>query len=245
MDDPELKRFDFLSRGPCVPTQYVEDYYGLPWPLPGDLRQVFEAWQERLPKRPNCGAGRISRYELEAFMERKRVAPKKWLGARLGMRVESLDELLSRLKEVGMRPERYVAYADLIDESLSEDLVRSLPGLRFRTFSDHNSFCQGLHAELDKELGIKVQPLFCATADRLGESPRQFARDFECITLDPVSGKHQIWLDFRKPLTLGPDRCSKLFYVENRDALRPYCAGTQEPDGLEEYLEFLAGQQSG
>jgi hypothetical protein len=178
-------------------------------------------------------------------MQQKNVLPKKWMGARLGMTVESLDELLSRLKDIGMRPQRYVAYADLMDESLIEELVPNLPGLRFRTFSDHNSFCQRLHAELDKQLGIKVQPLFCATADRLEDYPRQYAHNFDCITLSPVSGKHQVWLDFRKPLNLGADRCSKLFYVENRDALRPYGAGTQEPDDLEEYVQFLVRQQDG
>ncbi len=90
----------------------------------------------------------------------------------------------------------------------------------------------------------KVQPLYCATANRLEDYPRQFASNFDCITLNPVSGKHQVWLDFRKPLNLGPDRCSNLFYVENRDALRPYCAGTQEPDDLEGYVQFLAEQQN-
>ena len=67
--------------------------------------RILKLRQEGLPKRPNCRAGGVSRYELEAFMERKRVAPKKWLGGhRLGMRVESLDELLSRLKKVEITP---------------------------------------------------------------------------------------------------------------------------------------------
>jgi len=176
-------------------------------------------------------------------MQQKNVLPKKWIGARLGMEVASLDELLTRIKDIRMRPQRYVVYTDLIAESLPEDLVPNLPGLKYRTFSDHNSLCQRLHADLDKVLGIKTQPLFCATADRLQDCPRQFASHFDCITLAPVSGKHQMWLDFRKPLNLGPDRCSKLLYAENRDALRPYCAGTQEPDDLESYLQFLAGQQ--
>jgi hypothetical protein len=160
------------------------------------------------------------------------------------MKTASLDELLSRLDDIGMRSQRYVIYADLVAESLSEDLVPNLPGLRFRTFSDHNSFCQRLHADIEKTLGIKVQPLFCATADRL-QDWRQYASHFDCITLLPVSGRHQLWLDFRKPLNLGPDRCSRLFYAENREALRPYCAGTQEPDDLETYIQFLAGQQNG
>ena len=244
MDEHEQQRFDFLRQGPCVPVQYVRDYYGLPWPLPGDLRPDFEAWQRRLPRRVNCGEGCVSRYEVETFMQQRNVVPKKWIGARLGMKVVSLDELLSRLQDIEMRPQQYVVYADLIAESLSEDVVPKLPGLKFRTFSDHNSFCQRLHADLEKVLGIKVQQLFCATADRLQDYPRQFASNFDCITLAPVSGKHQMWLDFRKPLNLGPDRCSKLFYAENRDALRPYCAGTQEPDDLEEYIHFMAGQEN-
>ena len=101
-----------------------------------------------------------------------------------------------------MRRERYVVYADLIDESLPEDLATNLPGLRFHAFSDHNSFCQRLHADLEKTLQIKVHPLFCATADRL-QDRRQYASDFDCTTAEPVSGKHQMWLDFRKPLNLG------------------------------------------
>jgi hypothetical protein len=239
----EQERFDFLRQGPCVPVQYVQDYYGLPWPLADDLHPDFELWRGQLRRPADCGEGNISRYELETFMQQKSVLPKRWLGARLGMKAVSLDRLLSRLKDIGIRPQRYVVYDDLIAESLSEDLVQNLPGLKFRTFSDHNSFCQWLHAELDKVLGIKVQPLFCETATRLQDS-QQFASHFDCITLSAVSGKHQMWLDFRKPLNLGPDRCSKLFYAENRDALRPYCAGTQEPDDLEAYMQFLAGQQN-
>ena len=42
---------------------------------------------------------------------------------------------------------------------------------------------------------------------------------------------------------LAPDRCSKLLYAENRDELHDFCAGTQEPDDLERYLQFLAGGQ--
>ena len=52
-----------------------------------------------------------------------------------------------------------------------------------------------------------------------------------------------MWLDFRKPLNLAPDRCSKLLYVENHDVLRPYCAGTQEPDDLQQYAQILAEEQ--
>lgn len=246
MTEQEQIRFDFLRQGPCVPPRYIRDFYGLPWPFPSDLRTAFEAWQGTQRRRTSCGAGRVSRVELESFMHNKAVIPRKWMAARLGMQVASLDELLEHLDEIGMRLQRYVVYPDLIAESFSEDLVLNLPGLKFRTFSDHNTFCQRLHADLNKQpVGLVVRPLFCATSDRMGDYPRLFASTFDCLTLLPLSGKHQVWLDFHKPIKLGPDRCSKLFYVENREGLREYCAGTYEPDDLDVYSHFLAGQADG
>ena len=245
MNEQERQRLDFLSAGPCVPVDYVGAYYGLPWPLTDDLGRDFENWQAQRRRRVNCHAGAVSRYELETFMQQKNVVPKKWMAARLGMTEASLAALLNHLSDLQMRPQRYIVYLDAIAESLSEDLVPNLPGLRFRVFSDHNSFCMRLHADLHRILGIEIEKLFCATSDRLGDYPRQIATDFDCITLEPLSGKHQVWLDFRKPMNLRPDRCSKMFYAENREALRPYSFGQQDPEDLEEYLHFLAEHEHG
>jgi len=238
MTPEEEQRFNFLRSGQCVPVEYVRDYYGLQWPFQDDLLHDYEAWAVRFRRREACAGGCVPRYELEAFMQQQHVVPKKWMGARLGMTVASLDLLLAHLQDIGLRPQRYIIYPQLISEALSEDIVPNLRGLRFRTFSDHNSFCERLHAELAPILGAQVERLFCATADRLRDL-RQFANNFDCITLAPVSGKHQMWLDFQKPLSLGPDRCSKLFYAENHHALRPYRTGSQEPDDLEMYQQFL------
>ena len=243
MTEQERQRFDMLHEGPCVTVAYVYEYYGLPWPLSSDARGDYAAWTSRLARPAQCPEGRLSRYELEGFMQQNRLLPKKWMAARLGMDEDSLDELLTRLAHLGMRPRRYVVYDHLIADSLAQDIALHMPGLQYRAFSDHNSFCARLHAELQNELGLAVQPLFCATAVLMGDCPTQYASHFDCITLAPVSGKHQVWLDFRKPLTLPPDRCSKLFYSEHRDTLRPFCAGTQEPDDLDQYVQFLAGKQ--
>jgi hypothetical protein len=244
MTPQEEQRFNFLRSGQCVPVDYVRDYYGLQWPLEGDLLHDYGVWVGRFRRTDQCPGDAVPRYDLEAFMQQKQVVPKKWMGARLGMTVASLDRLLDRLRDIGLPPQRYIIYPQLISEALSEDLVPNLRGLRFRTFSDHNSFCGQLHAELAQILGEPIERLFCATSDRLQEYFRQFANNFDCITVEPVSGKHQMWLDFRKPLSLSPDRCSKLFYAENHEALLPYRAGRQEPD-LELYQQFLAGQAHG
>ncbi len=92
---------------------------------------------------------------------------------------------------------------------------------------------------------MEVERLFCATSDRLQEYPRRFAAHFDCLTLELLSTKHSVWLDFRKPLNLPPDRCSKLVYLENRDMLKPFSAGTGEPDNLSEYERFVESAQRG
>jgi hypothetical protein len=242
MTTDEQGRFDLLRQGPCVPPEYVEEFYGLPWPFQDDLLRDFENWSSRIRKRTHCPEGLVSRYELESFMGQARMVSRKWMAARLGMSTESLQDVLSRLQLLGMRPQRYIVYPELISDTLAEDIIPVLPGLRFRTFSDQNSFCSRLHADLRESLKIEIHPLFCTTSVRLQEYPRQFSSHFDCITLEPLSVKHQLWLDFRKPLNLGPDRTSKLFYAENREQLKPYCAGSQEPEDLEIYEGFLAAQ---
>ena len=142
-----------------------------------------------------------------------------------------------------MHPQRYNVYLGFISESLPDDLIRNLGSLRFRTFSDHNSFCERLHAEIDKSLELKVDPLFCTTSDRLEDYPKQFAINFDCITLEPVSGKHQMWLNFGKPLYLAPDRCSKLLYAENYEILSSCRSCRLEPGNLDLYQQFLSKDQ--
>ncbi|MCL4205669.1 MAG: hypothetical protein KJ000_24570 [Pirellulaceae bacterium] len=241
MNMQEHQRFDWLRQGPCVPFAYVRDYYELDWPPTGDLEHDYEKWVNLKKRRHKCSEDELSRYEIEAFMQEKSVVPKKWMAAQLGTDTASLDELLGRLPDIGMRPQRYVVYADLIDRSLPRDIVSSLPSLEFVTFSNHDSFCKLVHAELRDNLGIQLEPLFCATSKLVQDDPPRYASYFDCLTLDPVCGKHQLWLDFRKPLELAADRCSKLLYAHNREELAPYCAGTREPDDLEWYESFLAG----
>ncbi len=236
MTPEEQKRLAFLSQGPCAPPTYIKDFYGLDWPLCGEANEDFARWREKFRRPTGCSEVEPSRFELEMFLQQQRVLSKKWMAVRLGMQIDSLEEILPRLPDLGLRTQRYVVYPEFISDSLLDDLVTHLSGLKFRTFGTNNSFCERLHAELSDSLGIEIQPLFCETSIQLNDDPLWFANTFDCITLKPLSTRHQIWLDFgKKPLALAPDRCSKLFYVENRADLKSYCAGTREPEGLELY----------
>lgn len=245
MTPQEKERLAFLQQGACTPLQYIKDYYGLTWPFEGDLEHDFKIWRKSLQRPKDCEPDSVSRYEIEAFMNQKHVVPTKWMAAMLGMQEHSFQQFADQLENLGLRPKRYLPYENMASRELIEDVVPALRDLRFRTFSDHNSFCTRLHADIAAELELTIEPLYCETSIRLEDHERQFAKYFDCITLEPLSVAHLMWLDFRKPLTLGPDRCSKLFYVENRDDLRGYCAGAGEPDELCIYEKVLEGVANG
>ena len=52
------------------------------------------------------------------------------------MKPESLDELLPELPRIGLS--KNTIYRQFVEKPLSDDLVRTLPGLRFRTFGTHD-----------------------------------------------------------------------------------------------------------
>jgi len=244
MHDHETQRLDFLKQGPCAPAEYLSDYYGLTSPFEGELLEDYNAWTPPFRGQPPCTQTQFSRWKLESFLQAKRIVSKKWMGARLGVKAAIVDQILDGLPKIGLRKKRYEAYADLLSDSLPEDLANNLPGLRFRTFSDHNSFCELLHARLLDDLHVEIPQagkLFCATSGELDEPIQSYANAFDCITLKPLSTRHAMWLDFRKPLSLGPDRCSILFYAQNHDDLKPWHAGTREPANLDEYLQVAQG----
>ena len=235
MTAQEQRYFEMLTLGPCVPFQYVTDFYGLPWPLPEDVRPDYDAWMSRLRRRHACAQGSISRYELESFMQQKKVVPKKWMGARLGMKVSSLEELLSRLNEIGMRDQRYVVYSELISEALADDIVPNLPSLKFRTFSDHNSFCLRLQGT--------SRPLGWYGKKQLGYANIQTIRascDLDDYYLADEAEAIYLRLDFDYK-TLGDPFSHPLAHIHIEGDLSPRFAldGGTSGNIVVDYLEFL------
>lgn len=238
MNNAQQSHFNMLRGEECVPTSYVQAYYGLTWPLPDGASDAFQQYHNSLPCSKQCSDDSVSRYELEGFISRANLLPHKWMAARLGMKEESLDKVLNGLGKLGMQQKRYVVLPGFVAESLAEDIIRFLPDMRFRIFADHDSYCERLHGELGEALDIRVEALFCATSDHLQDNPRRFAMYFDCLTLEPVSTRYSVWLDFHKPLYLPPDRCSKLFYAKNRGELGQFIMGG-EPEDVDKYEAFL------
>jgi hypothetical protein len=196
---------------------------------------------------PELADDRAPRFHVERFLDVQELDSLKFAAAKLGMQPDSLQDLLPRLPEIGLRT-NYEPYTGLglIGRSLSADLTRKLPGLRFKTFGTHDAFCELLHAALSDVLEFEAEPLYCATQEEMAAAEnayRMFASTWDNLTMQPLSVKHQVWLDLGKPLSLTPDRCSKLFYARNRDRLCGHLAGRGEPRNMDVYLRFIEANQ--
>ncbi len=237
MTAKEKKRFAMLSAGPGADLDYISDYYGLSWPLSGAYAGAFESFMRTAPKGRKPQGKLISRIDIEAFMVLNDLSPMKWAAARMGISAGSLGEVLKKIHNIGMLPSRYDVGDGFIADSMQDDLIRHLPGIRFRVFNDNTDFCRRLHAELQKTLSVTVEPLICATSGALGEAPVRFAYDFDCITLKPLSLHHALWLNFHKPLNLPPDRCSRQYFAKNKGMLSAFLLnpGEGSAETLQEY----------
>lgn len=234
MNAGEARNLDELKSS-CATIGFVEATYGIAWPPSEPFAGHFADWCESRRSK-TCDGSRIDRYAFEMLLRTQRLTTRKYASASLGMTPRSLDRVLTGLPKLGL-PKKYEVYPGIIDESLSQDLVRFLPGLRFRTFGSHDSFCERLHPILRAANGMEVEPLWCATAQRFGE--RTFASTWDNITLLPLSVRHGVWLDLGKPVALPPDRCSKLFFAENYEELKSNLAGRRDPRDIEDYRELL------
>ena len=165
-------RFDMLQ-GRFIDAQYLTDYYGLDGLADNaTLLADMARHRETLRNPPSPRDGMTDRYVLEAFLQTRRLLPIKWAAARLGMKQPMLVSILDRRLELPtpLRKE-YLDYGCLVEEGLSEDLLRALPQMRFRTFYDHESFCDHLHAALTETLklaepDVQDGKLWCSTDRR-------------------------------------------------------------------------------
>jgi hypothetical protein len=226
----------------CVSMEFLRDLFGIEWPPSDEFVEEYQAWATQRSFHERCGAPLRSRWVAEWFFSDNRLEPLPWAAASMGMKPESLVEVLPLLPRVGLR-RKYDVYPNVIDKSLSDDLVRSLKGLRFRTFGTHNSYCTLLHNTLKDATGVTIKPWYCETSLKVEDYPQQFASTIDSITLEGLSTKHSVWLDLGKPMRLAPDRCSKLFYAENRAEMQGMIAGSGEPEDLNVYLYWIASKK--
>jgi len=229
MKPKELDRIKQLS-SEFSPAPVLMELYGVTFPdqkLLGSMR----AWVNRIRRNKALEStdGKISRYVFENYLQQRNLVPIKLAAYQLGMEVDSFKEVVGALEYQGHAEACFSAVSDqLVDEAVIRRFTRFFKGTAHTIFSNHTSLCSALHSSIREELGIDVEPVYCETAQELGEP--DFAHEVDAITSKPIGIRFQVWLDFGKPGNLRPDACSMYFYSKNRDLLSKYLLFGREPN---------------
>ena len=99
--------------------------------------------------------------------------------------------------------------------------------------------------EIQAALGITVTPVHCLTSQVIGETPPDFAHDFDSITNEPMGISFQLWLETEKPIQLRPDSCSWITYIRFEDVLKDQVVGRRDEqlekhrNAIRKYLQAL------
>ena len=230
------RRIDQL-RGEWIDEDTLRAIYGLPLD-DEDFTVDFRRWG-RLLRRPRevRRNGSVNRTALENYFSQRKVLPRRWSAARLGMTQPSLERALETLEEKGLL-QLGLSQGPTLTAALDQVLVQTLPALQGRVFGNHSDFCRRLHQAL-RAFGVEIEEMYCHT-DRLlhpdNTDNTDYSSEYCMITDAPVGLRFRVWLDFGKPMNLAPDTCSTRAYFEPDRAplLEAYVMGSrpERPRGL-------------
>ena len=215
-----MRRLELL-RTPCWPISEITDYYGYHL---DNAWNAFQQWSIAYPYFVPCADGQVNRFAFESFLAANKAETPKWLAASLGMTTESFLSVLNQREALGII--RNPLFSDcVIDINFREVLKDSIRESKFRSFASHSGFCKWLHSRLGERLNRQIQPLLVADSRYPDES--DFAYSFDCITKAPLGLREQIWLNFKKPISLSPDKCAKDVYFHFKRYLKPFLLGRE------------------
>lgn len=210
---------------PIVPIEFIYEFYGVfLLSLPRFLHAYHTWTQRRAMKRFIASDTMIHRHGFELYLRHRRLVPAKFIAARHGMTPESLYTWIDAMKNEDIHVR---AHGNLIDEGLFRHLDDIIPSWNGLDLPDHEAFCERLHKSIEKEFKIDIDPVFCETATALKE--KAYAYGIDSITGHPFGLKRSVWLNLNKPLCVGYEACSLLFYCKNKDVLKQYKFTGEDP----------------
>ena len=233
MNELERTRYQALQHD-WIPINIAADIVGAD---PAGLEPRLNAFGRlfRQPKQAFQGA-LVSRYLFEVYLQHSGLLPRPVASLHLGMTEDSLVATLNALEDQELIVRNTLDWPDDVVEG---DFVKSIhtfiPELRHTTFGDHSSYCRDVHAALARQFGVDVEAVYCSTSELLDEAPYDLAYERCCVSHRPTGLRHQIPLNFGKPLRLAPDVCAKRFYAIHVEELQQYVLGT--PPLIDDVLE--------
>lgn len=232
MNENERRRFQALQ------LEYVsyEEAEAILWIRPDHpfLLPVLRSFGDLVqPGRPIFQNGTVSRYMLEICLQHFLLVPFPRAAARLGMTVESLKNTLQAMIDAGrMTPSALSMTSPTVGQKIVDDMHKQFRALQHRVFGDHNDYCESLHHAIQAELGVAIEPAWCTTSRALTPPKNDYAYTLCMISGEPTAVQNQVYLNFKKPLRLPPDVCSRRVYARNRSTLRPHAFTDEDVAGL-------------
>jgi hypothetical protein len=210
----------------CAPD-FFGAYYGLDLDRDVALRKDYTFWMHGREREP-FKDDRVDRWSFELFLQTRDLVSRKWMATQLGMKLNSLTQLLEKLDDLGPAF-RYHKSDDLIGKNFGRQLEELIDDFQLRV-PDSKKYMATLHRRVHEKLSVKIEPEFCATSQEVGDVEPEYGNYWDILTFKPISMKYQTWLSFGKWLTLQPDRCSILFYYRNLEIMRPFRAAFDDPE---------------
>lgn len=235
----ELRGVLEIVRDRRWPLDRASRYFQIDFHPSKPVRRDFEFWMSQRSIPDPFKEETVDRWWFEMFLQSRGLVPLAWMALQLGMLPDSLRDLRRRMDEMGPLLAYHIS-PDLVGKSFEEDLLAQLPQYHFRTFRDHDDFCVNLHRWLREVFHVPIQPAFCETSRQVGRGT-DFAKYWDILSLNPLSPRYQVWLDFGKWMTLASDRCSVLIYALYPEELARYLAGKELPDIPSEVVGISAG----
>ncbi len=226
------------ARNPWWEEEQMHGRFGVnPFDEASGIPAQFKIWAASYARRgPVMKPGLIHRFEFERFLQSREVLPIRYAALHLGISVRSFQDLLAAMisQDLLAEPETWSPMMGMYSTPFIRSLYKRFGRLQHKVFSSHGGFVRSLHEEVHGVLGLAVTPVHCTTSKALGEDPVEPAVDFDILTDDPIGLEYQVWLDFKKPISLRPDACSTITYLRHERVLDPYLLAKR--DGMVDEL---------
>ena len=219
------KRLSQLQTEICDRPTFLSIYGIDLWTMDSEAAALFKVWAAYLGHSPEIiQSERINRWLFERFLQQEHYLPTKIAAIRFAMLESDFTKLIDKMCEKGMLPYSTTKTKDLglYSTSFLDNLTGHFSLMKFRSFNSQTAFINLLHEVIRKELNIEITTVYSECSRKLNENPLEVAYEYDVITGEPMGIAHQVWLDFKKPLSLKPDACSELTFKEYWNELREW-----------------------
>lgn len=226
------KRVAILRQGEFQSREFFVENYELTQAGLDKMLPRVERWAARANRSAFMGQ-HVSRWAFERYYAHFELLSPRSAAARIGTDTSSLRRVVGYAKSLGVPPESIGEIGAGVRADFIDRLIRLFPPLANTIFGDHTQYCRTLHKALLEE-HVKVEPAIDRSSKAVANQEKGEEEDcayhYDIVTLEPLGLRFQVWLDFKKPMDLEPDKTSAATYLQNIALLEPFVPGYARPE---------------